>query len=164
MSTNAIIFISLSVVLSVISFLLDRRKTLAGFKKGWNMFKNILLPFLIILILVSVVLYFIPPAIISRYLGANSGVIGFTIAALVGSIALIPGFISYPIAAGLLQQGASYAIVATFMTTLMMVGVTTLPVEIRYFGKRVAIIRNILNFVAAIIIGLLVGLIFRIVP
>jgi uncharacterized membrane protein YraQ (UPF0718 family) len=159
LSSNAIIFISLSVILSVVSFLLDRKKTLAGFKKGWNMFKNMLLPFLLILVVISVLLYFIPPALISKYLGANSGVVGFAIAAFVGSIALIPGFISYPIAAGLIDQGASYAIVATFMTTLMMVGIVTLPLEIRYFGKRVAITRNVLNFFAAIIIGLIVGII-----
>jgi uncharacterized membrane protein YraQ (UPF0718 family) len=150
---------SLSVVLSGISFAFDRKKTLIGFKRGWKMFRNVLFPFLNILILVSVLLYFVPPSVISKYLGANSGVLGFTIAALVGSITLIPGFISYPIAAGLISQGASYAVVATFMTTLMMVGVVTLPLEIRYFGKRAAITRNILNFVAAIIIGLAVGLI-----
>jgi uncharacterized membrane protein YraQ (UPF0718 family) len=159
LSINAIIFISLSVILSGISFALDRKKTLAGFKKGWKMFRNVLFPFLNILILVSVLLYFVPPDVISKYLGTNSGVLGFTIAALVGSVTLIPGFISYPIAAGLIQQGASYAVVATFMTTLMMVGVVTLPLEIRYFGKRAAITRNILNFIAAIIIGLAVGLI-----
>jgi uncharacterized membrane protein YraQ (UPF0718 family) len=159
LSSNAIIFISLSFVLSAASFLLDRKKTLAGFKKGWKMFRNVLLPFLSILILVSILLYFIPPEVISKYLGANSGVLGFTIAALVGAVTLIPGFISYPIAAGLIQQGASYTVVATFMTTLMMVGVVTLPLEIRYFGKTVAITRNVLNFIAAIIIGLLVGLI-----
>jgi uncharacterized membrane protein YraQ (UPF0718 family) len=162
MSSNAIIFISLSVILSVLSLALDRKKTLMGFKRGWKMFRNVLLPFLTILILVSVLLYFVPPNVISKYLGANSGVLGFAIAALVGSITLIPGFISYPIAAGLIQQGASYAVVATFMTTLMMVGVVTLPLEIRYFGKRAAIARNVLNFVAAIIIGLVVGLVLSV--
>jgi len=159
LSNNAVIFITLCAVLSLVSFLLDREKTLVGFKRGWKMFKNVLLPFLNILIFISVVLYFIPPSVISNYLGANSGVLGFSIAALVGSVTLIPGFISYPIAAGLIQQGASYAVVATFMTTLMMVGVVTLPLEIRYFGRRVAITRNVLNFFAAVAIGLLVGLI-----
>ena len=141
------------------SFALDRRKTLEGFKSGWRMFKNLLFPFLGILILVSLLLYIIPPSVISQYLGANSGAIGLSIAALVGSITLIPGFISYPIAAGLIQQGASYAVVATFMTTLMMVGVVTLPLEIKYFGRKVAILRNALNLVAAVVIGLLVGLV-----
>lgn len=123
------------------------------------MFRNILVPFLNILILVSVALYLIPPSIISQFLGPESGALGLLIAAVVGSITLIPGFISYPIAAGLIKQGASYMVVATFMTTLMMVGVVTLPLEIKYFGKRVAITRNILNFIAAVIIGLIVGLV-----
>lgn len=157
MSSNAIIFITLSAVLSAASFAFDRKKTVEGFKRGWKMFKSILIPFLDILILVSVALYLIPPAIISRYLGPESGAIGLAMAAVIGSITLIPGFISYPIAAGLIQQGASYTVVATFMTTLMMVGVVTLPLEIRYFGKLVAITRNSLNFVAAVIIGLVVG-------
>jgi len=162
-NTNAIVFISLSAALSALSFFLDRKKTLAGFKRGWNMFKNVLVPFLSILILVSVLLYLIPPSVITQYLGANSGVLGFSIAALVGSITLIPGFISYPIAAGLIDQGASYAVVATFMTTLMMVGVVTLPLEIRYLGRTAAIMRNALNFVAAVIIGLAVGLIMGLI-
>jgi len=163
LSNNAILFITLCAVLSGVSFLLDRKKTVVGFKRGWKMFRNVLLPFLNILILVSTLLYFIPPSLISQYLGANSGVIGFSIAALVGSVTLIPSFVSYPIAAGLIQQGASYAVTATFMTTLMMVGMVTLPLEIKYFGKTVAITRNALNFVAAVIIGLLVGLILGLI-
>jgi uncharacterized membrane protein YraQ (UPF0718 family) len=95
--------------------------------------------------------------LIVKYLGANSGWLGFTIAAIIGSITLIPGFISYPLAATLLKQGATYAVVAVFMTTLMMVGIVTLPLEIKYLGKKAAIFRNVLNFVAAIIIGILMG-------
>jgi uncharacterized membrane protein YraQ (UPF0718 family) len=162
-SSNAVIFISMCGVLSLLSFIVNRQKTWEGYKKGFRMFRNMVIPFLNILILVSLVLYFISPDVITRFLGAGSGLTGFTIAAVVGSITLIPGFISYPIAAGLIQQGASYSVVATFMTTLMMVGVVTLPLEIRYFGKRTAIIRNSLNFVAAIIIGLLVGLIMSVI-
>ena len=159
MSLNAIIYITVCAVLLIISFVFDRRKTLMGLKKGWNMLKNILVPFLNILILVSIASYLIPPSIISRYLGPDSGPLGLGIAALVGSITLIPAFISYPIAKSLIAQGASYTVVATFMTTLMMVGVVTLSLEIRYFGRRVAITRNLLNFVAAIIIGLVVGVV-----
>ena len=55
------------------------------------------------------------------------------------------------------KQGATYAVVAVFMTTMMMVGVVTLPLEIKYFGKKAAIARNILNLIAAITIGILMG-------
>ena len=159
MINNAFIFIAVAIILSLISFFLDKNKTILGFKKGLKMFKGIAIPFLNILILVSLALYFIPQSSIIKYLGAGSGMLGLAIAAIVGSITLIPGFISYPIAAALVKQGASYTTVATFMTTLMMVGVVTFPLEARYLGKRVAVLRNILNFIAAIIIGLLIGLI-----
>jgi len=156
---NTLIYISFSAFTGLVSFLLDKEKTILGFKKGFKMFKNMVIPFLNILILISLLLFIIPPEIIIKYLGAGSGALGFAIAAVVGSITLIPGFISYPIAAGLLQQGAAYSTVAVFMTTLMMVGVVTLPLEIKYFGRRTAILRNLLNLFAAIIIGILIGII-----
>lgn len=159
MVQNAIIFIIVSLVLTVISFFMDREKTIRGLKKGFQMFRTIAVPFLNILILVSVAVTLTPPSMIETYLGAGSGVSGVIAAAVIGSITLIPGFISYPIAALLIQEGASYTTVATFMTTLMMVGIVTLPLEMRYFGKKVAVIRNALNFIAAVIIGVLVGII-----
>lgn len=157
MFTKAYIFISLCIVLLVISWFKDKEKTIAGVKKGFMMFKNIALPFVNILILIAIALYFVPPHIMVQYLGGQSGFVGISIAALVGSITLIPAFISYPIAATLIRAGASYAVVATLLTTLMMVGVITFPLEARYFGKRVALIRNALNFIAAVVIGIAVG-------
>ena len=141
----------------VLSLFLDREKTMAGIKKGLKMFFNILPAFLNILIAVSVFLFLVPNETIVRYLGKGTGFGGILVASLVGSVALIPGFVSYPLAAILLQQGASYSVVAAFVTTLMMVGVITLPLEINFFGKRVAIIRNAFSFVGAIIIALLIG-------
>ena len=159
MINNAFIFIAISIILSLISFFLDKDKTVLGFKKGLKMFKSIAIPFLNILILVSLALYLIPQSVIVKYLGASSGIMGLFLAAIVGSVTLIPGFISYPIASALIKQGASYMTVATFMTTLMMVGVVTFPLEAKYFGNKVAFIRNALNFVIAILIGIFVGLI-----
>jgi len=159
MINNAFIFIIVSIVLTLLSLLLDRRKTVMGLKKGWKVFQNIARSFLNILFLTSLVLYIVPPSLIRQYLGPGSGWGGQMIAALVGSITLIPGFISYPIAAVLIKEGASYAIVATFMTTLMMVGVVTLPLEIAYFGRKAALLRNALNFITAIVIGTFVGFI-----
>ncbi|OFX26030.1 MAG: hypothetical protein A2041_08450 [Bacteroidetes bacterium GWA2_31_9b] len=51
----------------------------------------------------------------------------------------------------------SYPIIGVFITTLMMVGILTLPLEIKYFGARVAVLRNILYFIGAIVIGIVIG-------
>jgi hypothetical protein len=53
------------------SFILDRDKIFLFLKKGEKMLFNILHPFLNILILISIVLFFIPDYLIVNYLGAN---------------------------------------------------------------------------------------------
>ena len=152
------ILIFISVVCLILSLVVDRRKTFEGFKRGLKMFLNLLPALLTVLILVSIFLYLVPDKTIIKLLGAKSGVIGVAIAAAVGSIALIPAFIAFPLAKILLVKGVSYTAVAVFITTLIMVGVLTLPIEFKYFGKKAAIMRNALSFFGAIIVGLLIGL------
>jgi len=152
------ILIFISVVCLILSLAVDQRKTFEGIKRGLKMFLNLLPALLIVLILVSIFLYLVPDKTIVKLLGAKSGVMGVAIAAAVGSIALIPAFIAFPLAKILLVKGVSYTVVAVFITTLIMVGVLTLPIEFKYFGKRAAIMRNFLSFFGAIIVGLLIGL------
>jgi len=73
MRNDAYIFIILSLALTLLSFFLDRKKTIMGLRKGWKMFQNIAVPFVNILILVSLALYLVPPSLIVRYLGPESG-------------------------------------------------------------------------------------------
>jgi uncharacterized membrane protein YraQ (UPF0718 family) len=94
---------------------------------------------------------------VSRLIGAESGILGTLLASLVGSITLIPGFIAFPTAKVLLDNGAGYVQIAVFVSTLMMVGVATVPVEIEYFGRRVTLLRNGLSFLVSFVIAWIVG-------
>ncbi|OGC20990.1 permease [candidate division WOR-1 bacterium RIFOXYC2_FULL_37_10] len=145
------------VICLLLSFLTDKQKTYQGCRKGMNMFLSLLPSLLIVLALVSVFLYVMPEKTLSSLLGAKSGFLGVVIAALAGSVALIPGFISYPLAAIFIKRGIPLPTVAVFITTLMMVGIMTMPIEIAYFGKKAAFMRNFLSFIGAFIIGLLIG-------
>lgn len=148
-----------SFIIISLSYYFDEEKTKIGVKKGIKIFKGLFSPFVTIMVLASFLLALVPPEMIEHYLGAESGFFGLMLSAFIGSIALIPAFIVYPIASELLKRGASYMVIATFITTLLMVGVITFPLESKYFGKKVAIIRNVLNFFAAIIIGIAIGVI-----
>jgi len=112
---------------------------------------------LLIIVVIGLLMGFIPPAIISRFLGNQSGISGIFTAAVVGALAHIPSIISFPLAASLLQRGAVITIIATFITTLTMVGMVTLPLEIKELGKKVALLRNGMSFFVALIIGLFMG-------
>jgi uncharacterized membrane protein YraQ (UPF0718 family) len=144
------------------SFLKNREKTRIALKKALKAFEGILPQFLVVLILVAIALAVLDAPTISLILGKDSGVWGVLIASLVGAVTLIPGFVAFPAAAALLQGGAGATQIAAFVSSLMMVGVVTLPLEIQFFGKRAAVLRNLLAYgfslVAAVFVGWVVSL------
>jgi len=148
----------LTLCIIVLSILFDYRKTIRGIKKGMKMFINLLPILLLMLALVSIVLFLIPNETMVKYLGEGSGVKGWISAATVGSVALIPGFIAYPLCGILIKSGVAYPVIAVFITTLMMTGFITLPVEAKFFGWRTSIIRNLFSLAAALFIGLIMSL------
>jgi uncharacterized membrane protein YraQ (UPF0718 family) len=151
-------FMILTFAAVFLSLIFDQEKTWQGLRKGAKMFIGLSPALLNILLAVSILLWRFPKEKIAEVLGYGSGWVGFIIAGVIGPIALIPGFIAYPLAGVLLKAGVSAQILAVFITTLMMVGIVTLPLEAKYFGWRAAILRNILSFIAAFVVGFLMRL------
>ena len=140
-----------------ISFYKDREKTKIALKKAWKSFENILPQFLSILLIIGLALSYLSPENISSLIGSSSGWYGTITAALLGSVTLIPGFIAFPLASALLKNGAGYMQIAAFVSTLMMVGIVTVPMEIKIFGKKATLIRNISAFAFSIIVAIVIG-------
>ncbi|MDD3366748.1 MAG: permease, partial [Sphaerochaetaceae bacterium] len=109
--------------------------------------------------LVGLTLGILSPETISRLLGEEAGLIGTLIAAVVGAITLIPSLIAFPLAGSLLRAGSTVMTVAAFITSLMMVGIVTAPMEIKYLGKRFTLMRNGFGFIAAFLLAFLMGVI-----
>ena len=149
----------IAMIALAISFFKSREKTFLALKKAWKSFENILPQFLAILIMIGIMLAILTPEQISKLLGSESGWYGVLIAAAIGSITLIPGFVAFPLAAALLKSGAGYMQIAAFISTLMMVGVVTMPVEIRYFGKKAALVRNAAAFGFSLIVAFAMGVV-----
>jgi len=126
-------------------------------KKACKSFENILPQFLSILIIIGIMLALLNPEMISRLIGRQTGLLGIVLASLIGSITLIPGFVAFPLAAALLKSGAGLTQLAVFISTLMMVGIVTIPVEIKYFGKKATILRNALAYVFSFIVAIVIG-------
>lgn len=141
----------------IVSLIKSREKTILALKKAWKSFENILPQFCSILIIIGVMLAVLTPEQISSFIGRKSGWLGVLIAALIGSITLVPGFVAFPLAAALLRSGAGYMQIAAFVSTLMMVGIVTMPLEISYFGKKAAIARNGAAFLFSLAVALVMG-------
>ncbi|WP_233143139.1 permease [Marispirochaeta aestuarii] len=136
-----------------ISFCKDREKTFMALKKAWKAFENIMPQFLGVLILTGIMIAVLNPRLISRIIGVESGWAGTVLAALVGALTLIPGFVAFPTASLLLENGAGYMQIAAFVSALMMVGVVTFPVEISYFGRKATVLRNLFAFIFTFLVA-----------
>jgi uncharacterized membrane protein YraQ (UPF0718 family) len=158
---NISLYVLTGVLLSA-SFLKDKAKTKKALKKAWKAFENILPQFLGVIILVGLLLSVFDALFISKVIGSESGFLGLLASVAVGAITLIPGFVAFPTAAMLLENGAGYMQIGGFVSALMMVGIVTIPVEVTYFGKKMTLVRNVLaflfSFIVAIIIGRVAGL------
>jgi uncharacterized membrane protein YraQ (UPF0718 family) len=154
---DTIIFYSLAVVLLAVSLVKSREKTKMALKKAWKAFENILPQLIGIVVIVGILLAVLDPKTISAIIGAESGWLGVTIAAVLGGVTLMPGFIAFPTAALLLAGGAGYMQIGAFVSSLMMVGTVTLPVEFKHFGKKTALLRNALALVFAFAVAFVIG-------
>ncbi len=141
-----IVFYVVAVLALLASLRADKGKTRQALTKAWKAFSGILPEFIVVIVFTGILLSFLDPQTISRILGGESGLAGVFGAAVVGSVTLIPGFVAFPLAALLLQQGAGLLQIAAFVSSLMMVGVVTFPVEQSVFGTKVAVARNLLAF------------------
>ncbi|QIZ08271.1 hypothetical protein HFZ78_17320 [Priestia megaterium] len=141
MINGAILYV-MAIILLSISFIKDRNKTRDALLKSWKSFRNIIPDMLSIMLFVGLSLSILTPSLISSIIGEKSGLIGIVYSALIGSIALVPSFVVFPLGHTLVQNGAGLPQVAVLMSTLMSVGITTLPMEQKIFGRSFAYSRN----------------------
>ncbi|MPM29185.1 hypothetical protein SDC9_75725 [bioreactor metagenome] len=162
MDLQTYIFYAAAITALIVSFFKSRAKTLLALKKALKSFENILPQFLVVVLFISFVLTVMNASVISKLIGNDSGWLGVLLAALIGAITLIPAFVAFPTAAMLLEAGAGYTQIGAFISTLTMVGVLTVPIEIKFFGKRITLLRNTVAFFfaffVAYIIHLMVGM------
>lgn len=149
---------SLSGLALLVSISKDRTKSKKALFIAMKIFIGMLPMLLSIVAVVSLVLYILPDYMIADYLGNKNSFVGVLIALVLGAVSLLPGFITFPLSGLLLKQGVSYYILSAFTTTLMMVGLITLPMEKKFFGTKLAILRNIAGFIIAVIISICVGI------
>lgn len=151
------VFYGLSLTALIVSFFKSREKTKQALKKSWKSFENIMPDFLVVIFIIGIALSILTPEQISKFVGGESGWIGVLLASLLGAITLIPAFVAFPLAAALLNNGAGYMQIAAFVSTLMMVGIVTIPMEIKTFGKKATILRNVFAFIFSLVVAAVMG-------
>jgi len=136
---------------------IDQQKTAQSLKIAGQSLRK-LAPLLIAIFgLVGLFQEFLPPELVSGWLGESSGIYGLLLGASAGAIAIGPPLAAYPLAGSLLDAGAWPPAIAAFIISWISVGIVTLPFEAQIFGSRFALLRNGISFLAAMLSGLLIG-------
>jgi uncharacterized membrane protein YraQ (UPF0718 family) len=158
------IFYAIVVAAVLASLAASREKTLEGLVRAVRKLAGMTPQFLVMIIAISLIMTILPKdAILSALGGENLGT-GVLLSTIAGAIAFIPGFIVFPLCGTLRNQGVSYTVIAAFTTTLMMVGVVSFPLERKYLGLRLAVIRNCIAFGIALVTAVAIGIVFGEIP
>ena len=150
-----------TLILVIVSFYFAPVKTIRALSIALKKFLAIAPSFVIVIICTSVIMGFLSPSTIRQVLGASSNRwIASGIASVIGSVAVMPGFIAFPLGGILRTNGVPFMVLSAFTTTLMMVGIVTFPIEKKYLGSRVALIRNGFGFLIALAVAIVTGIVF----
>ncbi len=155
----SIVLYSVAGFLLLVSLIKSKSKTMKSLKVAWKSFAKLLPTVLAMMLFIGISLSVINENVISAMIGSESGVFGAIIALAVGSIVTLPSFVAFPLGGALLKAGAGYMQVAALVSTIMAVGFVSLPVEIKYFNKNIAVKRIVLSFMICVVFTAVIGMV-----
>ncbi len=158
MATTIVIYGLLAVCL-IASLIKSKEKTKKAFRIAGKALLKMTPSLLAIIGIVGLTLGVLTPETISKIVGSEAGFAATAVAGVIGSITLIPSLIAFPLAGSLLRSGATIMTMSVFITTLVMVGVVTAPMEIRQLGMKFTLLRNGLGLIAAFAIAGIMGVV-----
>jgi uncharacterized membrane protein YraQ (UPF0718 family) len=144
---------------------------LAGQRGGWKLVLDgilsgarllwMVLPLLVAaFVIAGLIQVLVTKEMVTRWLGREAGWRGIALACVGG--ALMPGgpYVYYPIAAVLLQSGASLGVLVAFVTAKNLWALSRLPLEFALLGPTLTIARFVVTLVVPPLMGLLAEWLF----
>ncbi len=155
-----IIMGALAAIFLVIGYYKGQGQHLTGIKSAMNMTVQILPLLIFALIVAGMVQVLLPQELISKWIGAESGIRGILIGTVAGALAPGGPYVSLPVAAGLLRSGAGVGTMVAFLTGWSLWAVSRLPMEVGILGWKFTLIRLASTFFFPPIAGLIAHLFF----
>jgi len=131
-----------------------------GLKSAGNILLQIAPLLIFAFIMAGMIQVLIPQELISKWVGAESGLRGLLIGTVVGGFTPGGPYVSLPIAAGLLRAGASIGTMVAFMTAWSLLAISRLPLEVGLLGWEFTLVRLACTFFFPPIAGLIANILF----
>jgi len=150
----------LAVTLLLIGYFKGEGGHIIGLKSGLKLLVEILPLLILAFIVAGMVPVLLPKELLSKWVGAESGLRGIFIGTIAGGFAPGGPYVSLPIAAGLLHSGAGIGTMVAFLTGWSLWAVSRIPMEVGILGWKVALIRLACTFFFPPLAGLIAQALF----
>jgi len=150
----------LAAIFLIIGYYKGQGQHITGIKSAMNMTVQILPLLVFAFIVAGMVQALLPQELISKWIGAESGIRGIFIGTVAGALAPGGPYVSLPVAAGLLRTGAGVGTMVAFLTGWSLWAVSRLPMEVGILGWKFTLIRLASTFFFPPIAGLIAHLFF----
>jgi len=151
---------ALATILLFVGYYNGQGQHIAGLKTTLQMTVEILPLLIFAFIVAGMIQVLLPQELISKWIGAESGMRGLFIGTIAGAFAPGGPYVSLPIAAGLLRSGAGVGTMVAFLTGWSLWAVSRLPMEVAILGWKFALIRLASTFFFPPIAGLIAQTLF----
>ncbi len=150
----------LAVVLTVIAYNRGGGEHITGLKSAGSLLLQIIPLLIFAFVVAGMIQLLVPAEMISKWVGAESGIRGILIGTAIGSI--MPGgpYILLPVSAGMLRTGAGVGTMVALLTSWSLIGVSRLPMEIGILGWKFTLIRIACTFFFAPVAGWIANRLF----
>lgn len=157
MLTTGLIYLVLITLFYLLAFRKDAEKGRLSLRTARETLLRMVPLLLAIFALIGLFQEFVPAEMIRSWLGDDNHFFSLLNGGLVGAIAIGPPVAAFPIAGSFIETGAWPPAAAAFIVSWVSVGVVTMPVEAHVFGWRFTLWRNLITFISALLIGLIIG-------
>jgi uncharacterized membrane protein YraQ (UPF0718 family) len=103
----------------------------------------------------------LPQGFVERWLSDAAGPRAYALAWVAGALTPAGGLIGMPLAAGLLKAGAGVGVLVTYLTSMALLPVLRVPMEVGIYGGRLALLRLGASCLLPLVAGVIAQAIVR---
>jgi len=151
----------LAITLLAIGYSRGENEHLIGLRAGLKMTIEIFPLLILAFIVAGMVPLLLPRELLSKWVGAESGLRGIIIGTIAGGFSPGGPYVSLPIVAGLLKSGASVGTMVAFLTGWSLWAIGRLPMDFAILGWQFTLLRILSTFFFPPIAGLIAQAIYN---
>lgn len=155
-----IIMAVLAFILLFIGYYKGQGQHVSGMRSALNMTIEVLPLLVFAFIVAGMAQVLLPRDVVSKWVGAESGIRGILIGTIAGGLSPGGPYVSLPVVAGLLRAGAGVGTMVAFLTGWSLWAISRLPMEVGILGWKFTLIRIACTFFFPPIAGLIAQALF----